>query len=346
MPLMSDYITGFYIMKTTIKAAFLGAAVSLCVGNVQASETTDHAPIGVMGDHIHKEGEVMLSYRYMTMQMKGYREGTRQVSSADLFAQGYMVAPLNMTMQMHMLGAMYAPTDKLTMMAMVPYVIKSMDHLQNPMMGGQAFTTDTKGFGDVKISGLYSLIEDKLHAGFGVSIPTGSLNERDDTLMADQPLPYPMQLGSGTWDLLPSLTYVGHSESFSWGAQLSGIIRLGKNDNGYALGNSFAATAWLAVPVTEWASLSTRLKFDATGAIDGRDSNLPLTAPNMVPTADPANGGGERLDFLTGLNLLAPDGTLAGHRLAIEFGLPLVRNLNGFQMETDWTLTVGWQKAF
>lgn len=31
-----------------------------------------HAPIGVMGDHLHKTGEVMLSYRFMHMDMGGY----------------------------------------------------------------------------------------------------------------------------------------------------------------------------------------------------------------------------------------------------------------------------------
>ena len=30
-----------------------------------------HAPIGVMGDHLHKRGEWMLSYRFMRMNMEG-----------------------------------------------------------------------------------------------------------------------------------------------------------------------------------------------------------------------------------------------------------------------------------
>jgi len=32
--------------------------------------------------------------------------------------------------------------------------------------------------------------------------------------------------------------------------------------------------------------------------------------------------------------------------MAIEAGVPLHRDLNGPQMETDWTVTAGWQKAF
>jgi hypothetical protein len=34
------------------------------------------------------------------------------------------------------------------------------------------------------------------------------------------------------------------------------------------------------------------------------------------------------------------------HRLALELGAPIYQDLNGPQMETDWMLTVGWQKAF
>ena len=38
-----------------------------------------HAPIGVMGDHLMREGEIMVSYRYMHMDMEGNRTGTERV---------------------------------------------------------------------------------------------------------------------------------------------------------------------------------------------------------------------------------------------------------------------------
>ena len=43
-----------------------------------------HAPIGVMGDHTHEKGEVMLSYRWMYMGMEGSRDGSDEVSNADI----------------------------------------------------------------------------------------------------------------------------------------------------------------------------------------------------------------------------------------------------------------------
>ena len=66
----------------------------------------------------------------------------------------------------------------------------------------------------------------------------------------------------------------------------------------------------------------------------------------MIPTADPANYGGKRLDVLMGLNFVVPRGYFKNHRLAIEGGLPIYQDLNGIQLETDWMLTAAWQYAF
>ena len=60
---------------------------------------------------------------------------------------------------------------------------------------------------------------------------------------------YGMQLGSGTWDFLPSLTYTGACRRVSFGAQASGTVRLEhENDSGYALGDVFQASAWGGSP--------------------------------------------------------------------------------------------------
>lgn len=56
----------------------------LQLGDAQATSTADdHAPIGVMGDHMHKKGEWMLGYRYMHMEMDGLRDGTSNVSTTE-----------------------------------------------------------------------------------------------------------------------------------------------------------------------------------------------------------------------------------------------------------------------
>ena len=70
--------------------------------------------------------------------------------------------------------------------------------------------------------------------GAGISFPTGSIDKKDDTPAApDQQLPYPMQLGSGTFDLLPGLTYLGQAGKLGWGAEAMATLRLGENSNDY-----------------------------------------------------------------------------------------------------------------
>lgn len=308
----------------------------------------DHAPIGVMGEHMHKKGEFMLSYRFMRMRMRGNRDGTNGLSPSDVLARGFMATPTDMDVDMHMFGAMYAPIDPLTLMLMLPYVEKSMDHVT--AMGGR-FRTDSDGIGDLKFTGLVRLWQNEMHhfhlnAGFG--FPTGSIDKKDSVpvpMMGFQKrrLPYPMQIGSGSYSVIPGVTYTGKTERWSWGAQALGTIYLDSNDHHYRVGDRFEGTAWLQRSWFKWLSTSARLKGSVWGDYSGADRSL---NPAAVPTADPDRRGGSQIDLAPGVSLVLPLGPLGEHRLALEALLPVYRDLNGPQLENDWMLTVGWQKAW
>ena len=45
--------------------------------------TYNHAPIGVMGDHMHSKGEIMFSYRFMNMLMKGNLNGEKKIGTQN-----------------------------------------------------------------------------------------------------------------------------------------------------------------------------------------------------------------------------------------------------------------------
>ncbi|WP_262694084.1 transporter [Kordiimonas aquimaris] len=327
----------------------------------------DHAPIGVMGDHLHKKGEFMLSARYMRMEMEGNRIGTTSVTPEQIvttvpnqFAgqpmqpQTLRVLPTEMPMDMYMLGAMYAPSDSVTLMVMAMYGERSMDHITFQDGAGTnrlgEFTTRSSDFGDTKVAALVHLFDNvthKIHFNAGISVPTGSTTEEDTILtpMGGTPmvrLPYQMQLGSGTWDLEPGVTYSGHEGSWNWGAQARATIRLGDNSSNYSLGDIYEATSWLAYGFTDSFSVSTRLKATTQGTINGQDPRI--VAP--VQTAQTNLQGGDRLDMLFGANYLFKNGALKGNRLGIEAGFPVTQDLNGPHLETDFTLTVGWQLAF
>jgi len=363
--------TRFSAVAASATALIIAASGSLLAddpgltvsGEPGAIRADSHAPIGVMGEHMHKAGEWMLSYRFMRMDMEGNRIGTDDVSPEEIVTTipnphagppTLRVVPLSMTTDMHMFGAMFAPTDWLTLMGMGSYLRKEMDHVTFQGMTGTTrrgeFTTKSSGVGDTRLVGMIGVYDDAthhVHLNAGISLPTGSIDETDDVLAPTgmRPvltLPYPMQLGSGTYDALPGVTYTGKHNRFGWGAQYAGTIRLGENDANYSLGDQHEVTAWGSYLWTDALSTSVRLKGRTIGQIDGMDARI--TAP--VQTADPNFQGGERIDLSFGINLAGQSGFLRGHRIAFEIGTPIHQDLNGPQLETDVFFLVGWQFAF
>lgn len=334
----------------------------------KVSTADDHAPIGVMGDHNHKAGDIMLSYRYMHMNMDGLRNGTSDLnpdtlatSSPNRFAgmagqpATLRVIPTEMQMDMHMLGAMYAPTDRVTLMIMGNYLEKEMTSIT--YAGGAGTnrlgenTVKSQGWGDTTVSALWEVYEDDMNTvlfNTGLSIPTGSIKESDEMLMPNgtrmnMRLGYGMQLGTGTYDFMPGVTYYGHKGDWGWGAQYMAQIALeDENDQGYSWGDKHQLTAWGSYEWAPWISTSLRLTGISQGDIDGIDSNI--MGPN--PVADPDNFGGETLEAGFGVNLMAMEGVLKGQRVAFEVTAPLYQDLNGPQMKRDYAVTIGWQYAF
>ncbi|HKK11698.1 MAG TPA: transporter [Flavobacteriaceae bacterium] len=304
-----------------------------------------HAPISSMEDHTHHKGELMLSYRFMTMDMRHLRQNDMDATNANAFSR-YMVAPQSMVMDMHMVGVMYATSDKLTLMAMANYEENTMDLM---MKSGTTFSTTSNGFGDVSISGLYTLLNEnrnKMHAQVGVNIPTGSIKEKDVTPMSvgnTVQLPYPMQTGTGSFGVKLGLTYLGQTDRFSWGNQLKSLINVNDNDQNYKFGNRYCLNSWFAARAGDWLSFSIGLRGLIVDKIKGSSD---LLNPMMVTTADPKNYGGTFISSGFGANFIVAKGSLKGLRFATECSLPLYQNLNGIQLKQNYTLTFGTQYAF
>jgi hypothetical protein len=212
---------------------------------------------------------------------------------------------------------------------------------------GTEFTTESEGFGDFRVIGGYDVYKTEQHTvslTAGLSFPTGSTDERDDTPAgANQVLPYPMQIGSGTFDLLPGIMYSGGTDDWSWGGQFGAILRLGENDEDYTLGNEYTASVWGARRWADWLSSSLRLIGDVVENIDGADPRLnPLSAP----TADPDLRAGNFVSVGLGLNFFVPTGALRGTGLSIEGVVPAIQDLDGPQLKRDYTILVGLGKSF
>lgn len=335
-----------------------------------------HAPIGVMGDHRHHEGEVMLSYRVMQMSMSGMRTGTSDISASEVALMAnplagetmrmgnnpnamvpatYRISPIDMTMKMHMFGVMYGWSEDVTLMGMLNYQQNDMNLVTFSGMAGHTekgrFKGSTSGLGDTKITAMVKLKDtptSKLHYTVGLSLPTGSIKEKGSILAPNgmtasiDRLAYTMQLGSGSYDFLPSITYNGYSGDLGWGTQLSGVFRLNDNSEGYRLGNKVALTSWLAKQWKPALSTSIRLSAKTEGSIRGRDTVM----TGAMPLFYAGNSGRDEVDLHIGINLLGRQGALKGHRLALEVGGPVYEKVNGLQMSNNWVATIGWQKAF
>ncbi len=315
------------------------------------------APISIMGDHVHDKGEWMLSYRIGHMHMEGNRKGTNSISPSEIVSTvsnpnappaNVRVVPTKMHMKMHMLGVMYGLTDNLTLMAMASYMYKNMDHVTFQGMAGTTelgtFNTKSSGIGDTKISGIYNLFQShnhRINLQMGISLPTGSIKEKDNVLtpMNTRPslrLPYAMQLGSGTYDALPGITYVGNNGKWGWGTQYNAVIRMeSENSQNYRLGHQHRLTAWGAYDLGNGFTLNALANAETLGEIKGRDENI--AAP--VQTANPDNYGGDIIELGAGFTYEPKD--LENLSVGLDFRAPVYQDLNGVQMERDYTISAG-----
>ena len=313
--------------------------------------------------HRHPRGAWMFEYRYMRMDMNGLLDGTDSVDTRNISGalpgmppikdpdKDYMMAPTSMTMDMHMLMAMYGLTDRVSLMLMGSWLRNEMDMIMHMPVMDMTGSMQTDGFGDM-LFGTMDAINDAWTVSLSFSIPTGSVDEYDTVTMqgvnpmTQMPMSntrvvkagYPMQLGTGTWDLIPSVTYTDSIEKFGWGLQAGYRWHLGTNDNGYTWGNALQVVGWGKYAITASLLGVGKLTVIDRRRMDGQDPELD---PERSPVTDPRATGGTRVDLSTGLNGFF--GENQSHVLGAEFGIPVYQDLNGPQMETDWILSLSYQ---
>lgn len=371
-------------MKTRILCAAAAAFALALPASGQADETASQGhmldnsgmgpiqahgpvPIGVMGDHMHRAGQWMISVRATHMRMAGNRVGTDGIDPSTIVTTvpnrffgiagqppTLRIVPLNMTTDMVMFGAMYAPSDDFNLMVMAPWIDKEMEAATFAGAAGDAelgrSTMSATGWGDVRASGLVRLWDENghhAHINLGLGIPTGSIDNIDTmlapngTLMTAR-LPYAMQLGSGTWDLLPGLTYTGRSGSYGWGAQAAAVVRTGNNSAGYRLGDEQQLSIWGSHAWAPWISNSVWVTGRHVDSIHGLDTQI--VAP--VQGANPDYYGGNTVNVGFGIALAGQGGLLRGQRLDLTLALPVYQDLNGPQLEADYAASLNYKYAW
>lgn len=339
--------------------AYEGTGASDAAHASHASHGGGSAPAGVMLAHMLPDaGAWMVGYRYMLGRQGGdVLHGSSSAGDAQIVASGCdgnpcRVAPRRMNMSMHMLEFMYAPTDWLNLMVMPQFVDMKMD--LRPLQGATpdvhgAHDHATGGPGDTQGHLLFELLEtetQRLHLGLGLSAPTGDVGEKLRRSHQEDLgyIHYGMQLGSGTWDFLPSLTWTGALDDWNIGAQISGARRLEtQNRSGYALGDVFQTTVWGGYRLLPWLTASLRGVYTVQGELRGEYDGV---HPESGPMDFPSSYGGQYWDAGIGLTAVVQRGYLAGNRFAVEWLEPIRDDVNGYQLERTGTLFAVWSVDF
>ncbi len=325
-----------------------------------------HAPISIMGDHTHSKGESMFSYRYMYMEMPKLISGTNSLSTSEVFNSDgrYVVSPTYMYMHMHMIGVMYASSDNLTFTTMTSFRYNIMDHnifsgavpLIEANEGSETFRARASGLGDFSTGFLYKFFDRKrirIHGGLELTFPSGSITIKDRIPSPGGSqrslLPSAMQLGSGTYDFIPSLTYQHQFRFYSYAFQVKGRLPTALNKQGYRNGHMAENIFWNSIRFVDWFAMNLGFSYIFQGRQVGVQNDLLLNPPfaperRTVTTAFGENYGGDRIDVIIGMNFLVHTARINGLRFATDIRVPVYQRRNGIQIETIIAVTVGLQQ--
>lgn len=295
------------------------------------------APVGVMLDHTHPQGEGMISYRLMKMNMRQLTSEGDNFSADEYFNNtSYMMAPHKMEMTMHMLGGMYAFTDDFSLGIMGSYLEKDMTMIRK--MDRSEVKTKNSGFSDISINSIYSFLDNEYSRfviAVGFSLPTGSIDEKSNSML----LSPAMQNGSGSYGLSTFATYSIYLSSFSYGAQLGVKTNLNTNDEDYKVGNQYDYTIWVSYAQSRNLSFSLRLNQKVQDVYTFDHNHT------MSSSTDMKYLHGSSTNAAVGINYLNT-GYFKGQRLSLEYGQEIDSSYKRYRLASKDNLTIGWSKAF
>ncbi|MGJ8649454.1 MAG: transporter [Opitutaceae bacterium] len=329
----------------------LNAKIIRSQSNQTAQETkidgTEASPQGHFeSNHFH------FSLSYINVKFDGYKDGTKDLSISDVLRlptdvptdDNFPVVPTIIHQQAMQFTGAYELSDEFSLSLSIPYIRQETEHVSS-VVGFDEFTIISEGIGDIEagVSWLKWLNQNNsLLFSLGLSLPTGSIDEKGRTprnATMDTQLPYTMQLGSGTYDLKPSIVFTGKTGDWNYGANLSLTLRTGENSRDYRLGNVYQGSIWTRYELADWIQPSIRLTGISWDCISGQDDEIlgPNPAfPYPAAVTNPKYFGGEKLLAQIGLRLRDPSGRLENSFLEVEAGMPFYERLNGPQPSESW----------
>lgn len=228
----------------------------------------------------------------------------------------------------------YGITSKLALFAALPFLEKSMTQ----STGGSPITRSSTGAGDLKVFARYTVIQRdmpsktvRLAAFGGLKAPTGQHSKTDSV----GTLPRPLQPGSGSWDSFAGLVLTYQTLPFQADAQVS--FRRNGRALGFQVGHEFRADLSL-----QYRLLPQRLSADTARFLYGVvETSLITQNHNKLAGVPDRTTGGTTVYLTPGLQYVTKKWILEA---AIQ--LPIVQNLKGTALRTDYLFTTGFRVNF
>ena len=313
-----------------------GTLVANNINDARRNTAVDHSAHKSSGG-----GMWMFDYKYTRMYMEDMLDTTTTVTAAQAVdpagIYGFMMAPTDMSMDMHMFMLMYH-SQSYMLMGMLHYMSNEMGMLS---VDGTTSTMESSGLADTVVTATFPATK---HVSFmvGLSLPTGSIDERGPmthlagVTQQDVKYPYGMQLGSGSYELKQGISYETSPGNSQWGLSYEYTAILNENDNDYKRGNTLLVDGWMKWQLTNTFSTNAKLQFRTVEQIEGVDAELELVRA-MSPTMDARSYGGRRADL--GLGLRYENSSMTS--VSLDLVIPVHQNLYGPQMQTQWIATLG-----
>lgn len=303
------------------------------------------APLAVTGTQTVPFGELHIRYQWIQRNSQGVWFDRDSLDLATTL-QLYEVAPLTLSDRRHSIEAWLGLTNNLTIHARTEFALMERESQRND---GVFYIMSTHSLGDLYADATYNLIRRgayRMDVNAGAIIPIGPSTTTASSaytgLGAEEPTPYDMRPGSGSFGVFGSVSMNAQNEFGSVGAQFKATTYVNENSVGFRLGDRYEANGWAAYRFNDYFSVSAGARWEKWGNINRADQFL-----ETVRMRDPMNDGvflsGIRASMPLGINFVFPeDMVLGGHRLAFETMYVLHHDYDAPQLGLDWGINIGY----
>ena len=283
-----------------------------------------HAPSGVLADHVHSRGGVMIGYRYFSSKGDGSYNGNI-VYSKDEITNFYDRHVTQQIQNTHSLEFMYGVSNNVTLFTNLTFHDKEYSYINKQ---NNSARMSSSGLGDIDIQVLYNIFSNskvKIHSNIGFVLPSGTINKK----YQNEKLPYSLQTGNGHLSSITGFTSFFQFKKFSLGVQPLYNLSLGENIGGYKYGNKFSLNYWGAINLNKPFSFSFRQNYIYQGSMSGEDEEL---VSNLMILNNISNSGYILINSAVGFNLSIKKGLLRNSRISFEYLFPTYMSYEGLQI--------------